>query len=168
MTHLELVARWPRTRALELQKVVGSIHVCGCGSPDAVWRVVLHLLERAEDHTAHGSFYDAKDTVVVGYGDPVGSAPALPWLEFGAKVLDAWKLTEHSSAIGGAWLTHQGTLLLAFLRDFGTSGDSSIYEEHAPDETYWPPWVEAFGWTMTGAEPGMWDAYGAWEKEESR
>ncbi len=94
------------------------IKFCGCGT-DADWSVTRQLLERAEDHDKNGSFYRLKEGQ---------SSPLDEWIEFGAKVLDSWGLTEHGSSIGWAWLTLEGERLLAFIRDVG--------DEEMPEWTY--------------------------------
>lgn len=96
--------------------------LCQCGSPEQTFQIVKELLERAEDHKANGSFYaDAHDANG-------------RWVEFAAKVIDSWDLTEHGTGIGYAWLTVSGKLLLGFLREYGTD----------PDEESWPEWANTF------------------------
>jgi hypothetical protein len=95
-----------------------KLGLCGCGT-GSEYDVVLFLLERSEKAMEKGSpsFYD-----------PAPDAAA-PWVEFGAKVLDARGLLEHGTGIGCAWLTDEGKALLSFLREFGT------------DREKWPAWA---------------------------
>lgn len=137
----EVSNRWNRSDALAVRGIIERINFCGCGT-DAHWRVTKLLLEKAEDHNANGSFYDEKDAVV-------------PWVEFGAKVLDSFGLTEHGTGIGWAWLTDDGKLLLRFLRDFGT-------ESYCMDDgTGQPEWAYEFSWTGNAVEH---DSFDEWEK----
>jgi hypothetical protein len=95
---------WTKEDRSLLYEVMMKMGLCGCGTD--VTSVIRMLLEKGEDHDAHGSYYDPDD------------AP-LPWIEFGAKVLDSWGLTEHGTGIGWAWLTNKGILLLRYYREFG-------------------------------------------------
>lgn len=97
----ELLAKWPRDRALQVRAVLDRLALCGCGSNNH-WECLIELLSEAEHHTEGQGFYRDK------------------WFEFGAKVLDSWGLLEHGTSIGYAWLTDNGKMLLDFLRDFGT------------------------------------------------
>ena len=105
----------------QMKKIFGRIELCGCGT-NVHWDIVQELLEKAEDHDKNGSFYGTE-----------GSELA-PWIEFGAKVIDGWGLIDHGTGIGWAWLTEDGTALLAFLRQYGT--DSGDDNEHP-----WPDWA---------------------------
>lgn len=111
---------------------IWELGLCGCGSTDA-YDVVLALLERSEKLGASAigdkvpSFYDSMED------EDLTASP--PWVEFGAKVLDHAGLLEHGSGIGHAWMTEEGTLLLEFLREFGTE------EKCDPAEEGWPDWA---------------------------
>lgn len=94
------------TEKRSIRSIFDRLELCGCGDPEAAPKVILMLLERAENHDK-GSFYD-----------PEGSE--YPFIEFGAKVLDSWNLIDHGTGIGFAWLTEEGILLLRFLREYGT------------------------------------------------
>ena len=132
----ELLAKWPRPRALEIQAIISKMNLCGCGSASH-WECVLELLCRAEDHKARGSFYGES------------GSPIAPWIEFGAKVLDSFGLIDHGTGIGWAWLTDDGETLIAFLKDFGT------------DEDQHPDWIQEFGWTDVPDDKYT-DSYEAW------
>jgi hypothetical protein len=95
----------------EAKVFLEKVKLCGCGTSN--WPILLHLLEIAEDHEKNGLFYDPPE------------AP-IRWLEFGAKVLDDWGLVEHGTGVGSAWLTEEGTALLAWLRRWGV------------DDSAWP------------------------------
>jgi len=70
MTHEELVQRWPRERAARVRDLVSKLDLCGCGNPSAAWRVIKHLLDRAENHARH-----ARDGEAGSVGQrPVGAA----------------------------------------------------------------------------------------------
>lgn len=139
----EIIDKWPRSKAAKIRTIIGRLDLCGCGT-NAHWEIVLKLLEMAEDHDKNGSFYG-----------PDGSELAT-WIEFGAKVLDSWDLTEHGTGIGGAWLTDEGKLLLEFLRDFGT-------EDHdMNDNSGQPVWATEFSWTETPKDD---DWYSEWTRE---
>jgi hypothetical protein len=131
----ELVAKWPREKALRLREVLDRLHLCDCGN-STQWECVLELLVEAENHSKDGFYRDR-------------------WFEFGAKVLDSWDLLDHGSSIGFAFLTADGTLLLEFLRDFGTvAGDLG-------DENGYPLWAEEFSWSI-GEDAN--DSYGRWAR----
>lgn len=129
----DLVAKWPRERALPIREVLERIRVCGCGS-NAHWKCLLELLMEAENHTDRGFYRDQ-------------------WFEFGAKVLDKWELIEHGTGIGFAWLTDEGRLVLEFLRDFGIE-----QHDHASGDGH-PFWAEEYSWT--GADDPN-DTYSDW------
>jgi hypothetical protein len=99
---------------------LGKLGLCDCGT-GSEYDVVLFLLERSEKALEKG---------LPGFYDPAPDAAA-PWVEFGAKVLDAAGLLEHGTGIGCAWLTDEGKALLSFLREFGT------------DRHKWPAWAVA-------------------------
>lgn len=108
----------------EITRILGKLDLCECGSGSAsTWAIVLLLLDRAERNHACG----AEEAKAACFYDEADGASAL-WVEFGAKVLDSWCLLEHGTGIGHAWLTRDGEMLLAFLRDFGTESDA------------WPEW----------------------------
>jgi len=138
-----LTDKWPRAKAFRVRTIIDKLQLCGCGS-DAHWECVLELLSEAEAHSGNtlapgGGFYRDK------------------WFEFGAKVLDSWGLSEHGTSIAWAWLTGDGSLLLEFLRDFGTEDYDFGKENGHPlwsIETSWPE-VEVEG------EP---DAYAEWRE----
>jgi hypothetical protein len=132
----ELVAKWPREKALRLREIVDKLGICACGS-SAHWKCVLELLVEAENHSETGFYRD-------------------PWFEFGAKVLDSWELLEHGTGIGYAWLTDNGKLLLEFLRDFG------IDDHDWNEDSGHPSWVIDFGWD--GNENPS-DSYGEWAQK---
>ena len=157
MTHQELVTKWPSERAVKVRDLIGKLSLCSCGDPTAAWRVILYLLQVAEDHDKWGSFSDRVEVALVGdnyLGHPPIAAPPLPWREFGAKCLDAWGLTEHGGGISSAWLTAEGDLLLDFLRDFG------VEPWDMTDDSGWPGWSETFGWETPGNT--VWAAYAEW------
>lgn len=104
-----------------IRELIDSFGLCGCGTkPSTSWPIIKSLLERAEDHESHGSFYDS-----------MGGTPS-DWVELLAHVLSSWRLIEHGTSIGYAWLTENGKLILSFLREFGT------------DEGEWPEWIYSF------------------------
>lgn len=123
---------WNRRDALQVRNAIERMGLCGCGTNDH-WIVIFELLERAEDHAKHGSFCQEN----------------FPWMEFGAKVLDSWRLLEHGSSISAAWLSRDGELLLRLLRDFGT-------------ETH-PTWLDDFGWDETEDQS---DSFGIWDSDQ--
>ena len=130
---MNLTEKWPRGKALALRGIVGRLNLCACGS-SAHWECLLDLLAEAENHSDRGFYRDK-------------------WFEFGAKVLDGWALLEHGGAIGFAWLTCDGELLLEFLRDFGT-------EDHdLNDDSGHPGWSVEFSWDETENEH---DEYSRW------
>lgn len=127
----EIVSRWPRDKAAKVRAIIEHMNLCSCGS-NTHWECVLELLSEAETHTKDGFYRDT-------------------WFEFGAKVLDSWELLEHGTAIGFAWLTDDGKLLLEFLRDFGT------------DEDGHPVWASEFSWTEVENDD---DWYGKWKSQK--
>lgn len=132
-----VVTRWPRLKALKVRDIIDSLSICGCGT-STHWECILELLTEGEKHLADGpseSFYRDK------------------WFEFGAKVLDAADLLEHGSAIGYAWLTEDGIVLLEFLREFG------ILDHDELTSAGHPAWASEFSW---GAREDQRDAYGLW------
>lgn len=114
---------------------IDSLHLCGCGT-DGAWAVLWWLLEMAEDHDGCGSYYDAtrgdlRGVLAVGPGaSAAGEARVRPgpaaedWVQFGAKVIDAWGLTAHGTGIGWAWAEDDGRLLLRFFRQHGCDPDA--------------------------------------------
>lgn len=105
-----------------------QIQMCGCGTVEHKWPLLLAMLERAEDHKTRGYFYDA-----------MGDIPPRA-VEFIAHAMDGWGLLEHGTSIGGAWLTQDGSEVLAFLREFGTDDGTAI-------GGIWPDW-----WCSCGVE----------------
>jgi hypothetical protein len=96
----------------EVFEAIGQIGVCGCGSPENSWLIVLECLQRAKDNS--GMYHDS--------GAPV-------YMEFAANALDSWGLLEHGTGIGYPWLTERGKIVYQFLTEYGTD----------PDE--WPKWA---------------------------
>ena len=139
---------WNRKDALQLRAIIDRLGLCACGTT-AHWEIVLHLLERAEDHEKNGSFYkfqmenDSQDV-------------RDPWIEFGAKVLDSWHLIDHGTGIGWAWLTDDGKLLLRFLREFGVEGWTSDNESGTH-----PLWSAEFSWDENAKHD---DTFSVWER----
>lgn len=130
----EIIAAWPRERALQIREILEGFNLCGCGSNSEheIIRMVLNRIVRQE------SCYEDAD-------DADGR-----WVEFVAKILDAWGLTEHGTGIGYGWLTDKGKLLLGF---YGAFGDG-------PDE--WPAWVKEFSWTLEPLTGKHKDWYELW------
>jgi hypothetical protein len=112
---------------LQVRSALAKVPLCGCGSSDAMWSIVLAILDRAEDHEKRGSFYDPMP-------DHGLSSNAV---EFAAQALDSSDMTEHGSGIGWAWLTAAGKTVLLFLRKYGV------------DREKWPEWAT----TSVGSEP---------------
>lgn len=129
------IEKWPRVKALKVRGILDRLQICGCGTM-AHWKCVLELLSEAEKHTGNGFYRDQ-------------------WFEFGAKVLDTWKLLEHGMGIGFAWLTDDGKILLEFLRDFG------IDDHDEKDGSGQPMWSVEHSWDLKEQED---DAYSEWAR----
>lgn len=130
----DLVKKWTIDSALSLRRIVSRLKICPCGT-SAHWVCILELLTEAEKHTNFGFYRDQ-------------------WVEFGAKVLDTWRLLDHGTGIGFAWLTDDGKLLLEFLRDFGTK------DHDMNDGSGHPAWAVEF-WGDGG---DVSDPYGDWSR----
>ena len=68
--------------------------VCGCATPESTWGEILSELERLEREE---------------YRDD-GLA---------AHIVDHLRLSEHGTSVRGGWLTEDGAVALAFLREHG-------------------------------------------------
>lgn len=136
----EITDKWTRELALEVRGIKRRMNLCCCGT-EAHWTCILNLLIEAENHSKDG--YEGKGF----YRDE--------WFEFGAKVIDSWGLIEHGTGIGWAWLTDEGKLFLAFLRDFGVEG--GIGKDH-------PLWSIEYSWDTDASGN---DCYSTWVKENA-
>lgn len=85
---------------------------CGCGDPEAACAALLQLLELHP-------LYKYPDRL-----DPLIPDPGLQYLVL--YMLDHWKLTEHGSSIGGAWLTPFGDSVREALRREAADGFEAL------------------------------------------
>lgn len=115
MVNEALSQDWPSEKQDALRSIIWKLNICGCGTGET-WEIIKLLLQRAQKSQ---SFYDKAEDA------------SSKWVEFAAKVLDAWDLLDHGTGIGGAWLTEEGKLMLKFLNDFGCDDDK------------WPDWAES-------------------------
>lgn len=122
---------WSEELRQGLRAILERIRFCNCGTtgPNVEWSVIRDLLERSEmrEHDTDRPI-GAAGPFLPSFYDAMPDASAR-WVEFGAKVIDSWGLTEHGGGVGQSWLTGTGDLLLTFLREFGTDRDE------------WPGWA---------------------------
>jgi hypothetical protein len=104
-----------------LRELLWRLDICNCGNC-VVWKYMKLFLERAADKQR--SFYE----VMASSEAPVIDSEVV---EFVGQLLDAMKLIEHGSSIGGAWPTPDGQLLLDFLHAFDY------------DDKKWPVWASS-------------------------
>lgn len=112
----------------KIRAVHDKAGLCGCGSDEGKWGVVLWVLEHAGNWPKLASFYDEEK-----------ANPTLgPWIEFAVQVVDSYGLLEHGSSWSGSWLEgHEEGIGAAFL---------SFLHKYGIDSFKWPEWA-------TGAEP---------------
>lgn len=92
------------------------LDLCGCGSPEYTYEIIRRYLHIRKDEYDRNLSYDKTcDRYMVDLHINCSYESQYGMLRFLMYILDSRGFTEHSSSIGGCWLTERGEMLLMVL-----------------------------------------------------